>query len=83
MKKLSIHGTAMALGIAEATGILVLGLFNSMFGWGDGLVELTQKVYTGFAPTVEGVVVGMIWGFAIGFVTGALIAVVYNHFSEK
>lgn len=83
MKKLSVYGMAMAFGVIEALGILVLGIFNGFFGWGEGLVEFTARIYNGFAPTVKGVAVGMIWGFVAAFVFGAVFAWTYNHFSEK
>ena len=83
MKKLSVHGLAMAFGVIEALGVLVLGVLNGLFGWGEEIVNFTAKIYSGFAPTVEGVFVGMIWGFAVAFVSGALIAWTYNYFAEK
>ena len=83
MKKLSVHGLAMAFGVMEAAGVFVLGVLNGFFGWGEGIVDITAQIYRGFAPTVEGVFVGMIWGFAAAFVSGAVIAWTYNHFSAS
>jgi hypothetical protein len=56
-----------------------------LFSWyaywyGHGVVLIAQwgEIYSGYAPTINGGLIGGAWGFLDGFVTGMLIAIVYN-----
>jgi len=78
--KLSIRGMAMALGVIEAFGFLVFGLLAGVLGWGTELVDLMSQIFIGFGVGPAGLAIGVLWGFVKGFVFGAILASVYNHF---
>jgi hypothetical protein len=77
MKKLSVKGLAISLGVAWAAAVLSIG-WTSMFGWGTSIVEALSSLYIGYAPTWLGGIIGAAWGFVDGAVGGLIIALVYN-----
>ena len=80
------HGTlgvislGLAIGITCGLGVFLLGIMATFFGWGAPLALILSSVYVGFTPTVAGTFAGAVWGFANGFIAGALIAWLYNRF---
>lgn len=68
----------LAVGIVWAFGVLVLGGAAIAFNWGTPAVQLLESVYLGFAPTTAGLLIGVVWGLADGFIAGFLIGWVYN-----
>jgi hypothetical protein len=77
MKKLSVKGLAISLGVAWAALVLSVG-WTSIFGWGTGFVEVLSSLYIGYAPTWLGGIIGAAWAFVDGAVGGLIIALVYN-----
>ncbi len=75
--KLCVWGLGISFGIVWALTMLVMG-WTSMWGWGTQLVNTMSSVYIGYVPSFGGAIVGAIWGFADGFIGGALIAFFYN-----
>ena len=58
----------------------MLGFMATFFGWGAPLAQMLSSVYVGFTPTMGGTFAGAAWGFAEGFIAGAMIAWLYNRF---
>ena len=82
MKKLSVKGLAVGLGVSWAFCMLFVG-WASMFGWSTKFVEVMSSIYIGFKPTFLGGIIGAIWGFIDGATGGLIIAVVYNAIARK
>ncbi|HJO92796.1 MAG TPA: bacteriophage holin [Victivallales bacterium] len=82
MKKISVKGLALALGITWGLYMLFLG-WVAGFGWGVELMEGMSSLYIGFSPSFIGGIIGAIWGFFDGAIAGILIAFIYNRVSRK
>lgn len=80
MQKLSVKGLALAFGIIWGVGCLIMGI-GAMYGWAGPLVELMGSAYIGYGATVPGAFIGLAWGFADGFIGGAVFAWLYNKLS--
>ena len=75
--RLGVLAFGLAFGGATAIAMLFLGI-AAAFGWGASLVDLFASLYIGFAPTVGGTILGILWGFADGFIGGVILAALYN-----
>ncbi len=78
VSKLSACALGFALGITWALAVLVLGVLAWKLKFGEHWVELFSSIYVGFAATPIGVVIGILWAFVEGYISGFVIAVVYN-----
>lgn len=76
--KLSSCAIGIACGTIWGLGNFLLGLFNVYGDWGGALVDLLSSVYIGFNYTIKGSFIGLLWGLFHGFISGYLIAFVYN-----
>lgn len=74
---LSVCGFSVALGVMWAFGVAITGVF-AMFGYGEPIVGLLASMYVGYAATVKGILIGVVWGFIDGAIAGAIFALVYN-----
>ena len=77
---LGVISLGLAIGITWGLCIFILGIMATFFGWGAPMALILSSVYVGFTPTVAGTFAGAVWGFAEGFVTGVMIAWLYNRF---
>ncbi|MBT3350130.1 MAG: bacteriophage holin [Nitrospinaceae bacterium] len=68
----------LAFGILWAFGVAFLACMARLFGWGVPVVEIIASVYIGFSITWAGLLAGVLWGLADGFIGGFLIAWLYN-----
>jgi hypothetical protein len=82
MKKISILGLAMSLGITWGLLLMILG-WASMAGWGVKLISVLSSVYLGYESSLIGGIVGFFWGLLDGFAVGAIIAFLYNRFVKE
>jgi len=78
MMKLDVIGFGVTLGCIWSLCTLVLVLASRRSRKADAIVQLFSKVYRGFEKTLLGALVGAVWGFIDGTVSGLLIAWVYN-----
>ncbi len=78
MQKLNVTALGLAMGILWGVGVALMALSAAWWGYGTAWVELLGSVYKGVAATGTGVFMGLLWGFADGFVCGALLAWLYN-----
>ena len=76
--KLRVLSLGFAVGIVWALGIVLAGLAALCFGWGTQFVAAMGSIYIGYAPTLVGVLIGLVWSFVDGFIGGVLIALIYN-----
>lgn len=82
MSHLSPKALGLSLGLTWVIGMLLLSLFNIMFGKGGEAINLISNFYLGYGTSVGGIVWGVIWGFVDGFVGGYVIGWLYNKFSK-
>ena len=68
----------LALGIVFALYLLLVALASKFFGWGTPVVHLISSMYIGYGTTVQGMLMGMLWGFIDFFIAGFIFAWVYN-----
>ncbi|MFQ6017717.1 MAG: bacteriophage holin [Kiloniellaceae bacterium] len=76
--RLDVLSFALAFGIAMAALVFLVGIVTWITGFWGGAVDITAKVYIGYAPTLLGSIIGGLWGFVEGFIFGALLAWLYN-----
>lgn len=76
--RLCIFGIAIAAGMVNGLGMLVLGWLATAYNFGVPIIHLMGTVYRGYAPNLEGVLMGSLWGFIDAFIAGLLFALVYN-----
>ncbi|MGD2169010.1 MAG: bacteriophage holin [Chlamydiota bacterium] len=80
--KLSVKGLALGIGITWSIGQVLVG-WVAIGGWGAEYVRVMSSIYIGFNPSFIGGIIGGVWGFADGFIGGALLAFFYNVFGNK
>lgn len=78
VKKLSTCGLGIACGTVWGLGSLFLGLFNVYGDWGGELLGILSSLYIGFDYTIKGSLIGLLWGLFHGFISGFLVASIYN-----
>lgn len=76
--KLHAFSFGVALGIVWGLSILITGLVAWGTGYGAGFVETMRTIYIGYEASVQGSIVGGIWGFVDMFIGGVIIAAIYN-----
>jgi hypothetical protein len=80
--KLDVKAFALAVAWLWALVVLLMGEIG-WTGLGTRFVDALGSVYVGYAPTVLGGIIGGVWGFLDGLVSGALFAWVYNSISAR
>ena len=80
MTKLDVRAFGMLLGCIWGLGVLVVGVMAKMSGRGSRFVKLCSTVYRGYKPTWPGSLIGGLWGFLDGAVSGIVIAWLFNRF---
>lgn len=78
--QLKVCSFGFAMGLIWGLGILLLAWLSMWCagGWGAGFIKVLSSVYTGYAATWVGGLIGGLWGFVDFFIFGALVAWVYN-----
>lgn len=79
--KLSPVGLGLSLGVLWGLSLFILGLVAYYYTYGHPFVLAMGTVYLGYEPTIKGSVLGGIIGFLDAFITGFLIAWLYNLFN--
>ena len=79
---LGVISLGLAIGIAWAIGVFLLGLAAGLLDWGVPVVAVLSSVYVGYSPSFVGSVTGAVWGFGDGFIGGVVIAWLYNRFAS-
>lgn len=81
MKKLDIKSFSLSIGIIWSLGLLIIGVLST-FGYGKMFVAVMDSIYIGYNNNLLGSIIGALWGFTDGCITGALIALLYNKISS-
>ena len=96
MKKLSLFGLGIAIGLTWMIAIVFVGIFAMYMlkdgyasGWHENVINsvvifrgLFSLAYPGWATDYLGTFLAGLWGFVHGFLAGFLIAIFYNIFSK-
>src|SRR5947207_1562786 len=76
--KLCPVSLGFAIGLTWAIGAFLMGIAAWKMSMGMPVVGLLATIYHGYAPTLIGSVYGALWALLHGFITGALIAIIYD-----
>jgi hypothetical protein len=79
---INVKAMALSLGVLWGGSVLLTGIL-AMRGFGAGFVNALGTVYPGYSATFPGSIIGGVYGFVEGCIGGALLAWLYNHFSQK
>lgn len=79
--RLCVVGVAVAAGIVNGLGMLILALMAAHNNFGVPIVHIVGSVYKGFGPGVPGAFWGLLWGFVDAFIVGLIFAWIYNGIS--
>lgn len=75
--QLNVKAFALACGILWAVATFVLGVL-AMNGYAQAFVTLIGSGYLGFNATIQGALIGAVWGFVDAFIGGWAFAWLYN-----
>ncbi len=76
--KLSTSAFALASGILLGLGLLVVTWFIIALDGATGEVTVLSRVLRGYNISPLGSVIGLVWGFGLGLIGGAVFAALYN-----
>lgn len=76
--KLHVWSFGFALGIFWGVSLLLTGWLAMLTGWGENFVAAMKTLYVGYDINFWGSVIGGIWGFVDMFITGVILAWLYN-----
>lgn len=80
--KLNVKALGLSLGILWGVSLLLLTWLFLIIGQPGNTLSKLSAVYVGYSVSWFGGFVGLIWGFVDGFIGGALIAWLYNKFTD-
>lgn len=83
--KLSVKGLSLASAVLWGGSILIIGILNLLIpGYGGAFLELCESIYPGFkhTGTATAILIGTGYGLVDGAIFGALLAWLYNRFSN-
>jgi len=83
MKKLDALAFGIACGVFWAAAVLCLYLGARFFHYGVPFVKLISSCYLGARATLKGSMIAAVWGLIDGFVSGYILASLYNMFSSE
>jgi len=78
--KLNVKALALTGGIFWGVGLFILTWWLILFGGATGETTFIGRVYLGYRITPAGSVIGLVWAFVDGFISGAIFAWLYNLF---
>ena len=76
--RLSAISIAIAMGVVSALWMCLFAWSAYMYGHGVAMVAQWGEIFRGYAPTINGGLIGAAWGFVDGFVCGLVFAWIYN-----
>jgi hypothetical protein len=79
---MDIFRFGMILGSVWAVTVFFIGLMAARFEKLKRFISVSSRMYFGFRPGLPGALVGAFWGFCDGFLSGAIIAMLYNLFHK-
>jgi hypothetical protein len=81
--KLNVKAFALAFGLIWGLGLFLLTWWVIGFEGSTHEMTLIGHIYRGYNISPGGSVLGLIWGFADGFVGGAIFAWLYNAIAKN
>ena len=78
--RLCVVALGLATGVVWGVMMLLIGFAMMHADYGKAFFDVMASLYPGYAATVGGSFLGLLWGFVDGFIGGALVAVFYNFF---
>jgi hypothetical protein len=82
--KLKLVALGVALGTVWGISLFITTWLSYYTGYGKLFLEvLAQSIYPGYTITPIGSFLGLLYGFADGFVSAALIGYIYNKFIKR
>jgi hypothetical protein len=81
--KLNIAAFALAFGVWWGGLVFLMTWWLIFLGSDPGPGSVLQLIYLGYAISPLGSLVGIVWGFFDGAIGGAILAWLYNLFSER
>ncbi len=76
--RLCAGGLGLAMGLVWGVMMLVMGIIAMNGDYGKLFFDMMASMYPGYAATLGGSLIGLVWGFIDGFIGGFLIATIYN-----
>jgi len=64
-------------------GVFIITWWLIGFEGATGEVTWLGRMYRGYTVSPQGSIIGLVWGFVDGLVSGAIIALLYNFFSAR
>jgi len=81
--KLNVMAFSLACGLFWAASILLLTWWSIVFDGASSAVTFLGKYYLGYTITPIGSLIGLIWAFFDGIISGAIFAWLYNFLTSK
>jgi hypothetical protein len=81
--KLNVKSFALTCGLFLGFGILFLTLWYILFEGANGHVTFIGKIYRGYNISLSGGLIGLVWGFFDGLISGFIFAWLYNLLAGK
>jgi len=78
--KLKPLALGLAGGIVWGASVFAATLWILITGSAGTTIALLAKFYMGYSVSIGGAFIGLVWGFADGFIAGLVIAWLYNAF---
>ena len=79
MSKHDMHNLGAKLGLIFGVALFTLAIASMGLGLGEPIVLLLATLYKGYAATLMGAFIGLIWGFIHGYVVGAIVVFVKKY----
>jgi len=76
--KLNVKAFSLTCGILWALTILLITYWIVISGSGGKTLSLISKFYFGYSVSWLGGIIGALWGFVDGFISGAVFSWLYN-----
>lgn len=83
IKKLERKAFGVALGLTWGATCFIMALLDMYFSVGSSFVRLVGEIYPGYDSTIEGAIIGLVFGFFDFFIFGYILAHIYNVFSAS
>ena len=81
--KLNAKSFALTCGLLWGFGLLMLTWWIILFEGATGQATLIGKIYRGYNLSISGGLIGLVWGFFDGLITGFIFAWLYNLLTAK
>ena len=76
--RLNVKAFALTTGIFWGLGLFLITWWIILLDGASGATNIISSVYRGYNISIGGSFIGLLWGFADGFVGGAIFAWLYN-----